>query len=148
MFLKNVVLYEIYSKKSQWPNSFGTSLCIIQNKFVIFHSFTITKLNLIFYKVIFNTILISNIFRPLQRPRLLISIIFSSNFLFGHPYKINPVVDQWDLQAPFLAWFLSWKIYSECPPLQGIISVYFTMNNAQNLERKSSADRITCFLPL
>ena len=63
MFLKNVVLYEIYSKKSQWPNTFGTSLCIIKNKFVIFHSFTIPKLNLIFYKVIFNTtILISNIF--------------------------------------------------------------------------------------
>ena len=57
-----MVLYEIYSKKSQWPNTFGTSLCIIKNKFVIFHSFTIPKLNLIFYKVIFNTILISNIF--------------------------------------------------------------------------------------
>jgi hypothetical protein len=26
MFLKNVVLHEIYSKKSQWPNTFGTSL--------------------------------------------------------------------------------------------------------------------------
>ena len=36
-------------------------LCV-KNKFVIFHSFTIPKLNLIFYKVIFNTILISNIF--------------------------------------------------------------------------------------
>jgi hypothetical protein len=59
-------------------------------------------------------------------------------------YKINPVVDQWDLQAPFLAWFLSWKIYSECTTLQGIIIVYFTMNNAQNLERKSSEDRIAC----
>ena len=57
MFLKNVVLYVVlYSKKSQWPNTFGTSLCIIKNKFVIFHSFTIPK-------VIFNTtILISNIF--------------------------------------------------------------------------------------
>jgi hypothetical protein len=68
MFLKNVVLYEIYSKKSnrkkpnKKPNTFGTSLCIIKYKFVIFHSFTIPKLNLIFYKVIFNTILISNIF--------------------------------------------------------------------------------------
>ena len=58
------------------------------------------------------------------------------------------VVDQWDLQAPFLAWFLSWKIYSECTTLQGIIIVYFTMKNTKNLERKSSADRITCFLPL
>jgi hypothetical protein len=28
MFLKNVVLHEIYSKKSQWPNTFGTSLYI------------------------------------------------------------------------------------------------------------------------
>jgi hypothetical protein len=26
MFLKNVVLHEIYSKKSQWPNTFGTYL--------------------------------------------------------------------------------------------------------------------------
>jgi hypothetical protein len=26
MFLKNVVLYEIYSKKLQWPNTFCTSL--------------------------------------------------------------------------------------------------------------------------
>jgi hypothetical protein len=26
MFLENVVLHEIYSKKSQWPNTFGTSL--------------------------------------------------------------------------------------------------------------------------
>jgi hypothetical protein len=26
MFLKNVVLHEIYSKKSQWPNTFGTSI--------------------------------------------------------------------------------------------------------------------------
>jgi hypothetical protein len=26
MFLKNVVLHEIYSKKSQWQNTFGTSL--------------------------------------------------------------------------------------------------------------------------
>jgi hypothetical protein len=26
MFLKNVVLYEIYSKTSQWPNTFCTSL--------------------------------------------------------------------------------------------------------------------------
>ena len=48
----------------------------------------------------------------------------------------------------FLAWFLSWKIYSECTTLQGIIIVYFTMKNTKNLERKSSADRITCFLPL
>jgi hypothetical protein len=31
---------------------------------------------------------------------------------------------------------------------QGIIIVYFTMKNRKNLERKSSADRITCFLPL
>jgi hypothetical protein len=74
------------------------------------------------------------------------SIIFSSKFLFGHPYKINPVVDQWNLQAPFLAWFLSWKIYSECTTLQRIINVYFTMKNTKNLERISSADRITCFL--
>ena len=29
MFLKNVVLHEIYSKKSQWPNTFGTSLYLI-----------------------------------------------------------------------------------------------------------------------
>ena len=144
-----MVLYEIYSKKSQWPNTFGTSLCIIKNKFVIFHSFTIPKLNLIFYKVIFNTtILISNIFPSSSKAALLISIIFSSKFLFGHPYKINPVVDQWDLQAPFLAWFLSWKIYSECTTLQGIIIVCFTMKNTKNLERKSSADRIMCFLPL
>jgi hypothetical protein len=64
------------------------------------------------------------------------------------PYKINPVVDQCDLQASFLAWFLSWKVYSECTTLQGIIIVYFTMKNTKNLERKSSADRITCFLPL
>ena len=28
MFSKNVVLHEIYSKKSQWPNTFGTSLYI------------------------------------------------------------------------------------------------------------------------
>ena len=28
MFLKNVVLHEIYSKKSQWQNAFGTSLYI------------------------------------------------------------------------------------------------------------------------
>ena len=28
MFWKNVVLYEIYSKKLQWPNTFGTSLYI------------------------------------------------------------------------------------------------------------------------
>ena len=28
MFLKNVVLHEIYSKKSQWPNTFGMSLII------------------------------------------------------------------------------------------------------------------------
>ena len=28
MFLKNVVLHEIYSKKSQWPNTFGKSLYI------------------------------------------------------------------------------------------------------------------------
>jgi hypothetical protein len=26
MLLKNVVLYEIYSKKLQWPDTFGTSL--------------------------------------------------------------------------------------------------------------------------
>ena len=52
------------------------------------------------------------------------------------------------IQAPFLAWFLSWKIYSECTTLQGIIIVYFTMKNTKNLKRKSSADRITCFLPL
>jgi hypothetical protein len=36
----------------------------------------------------------------------------------------------------------------ECTTLQRIIIVYFTMNNAKNLERKSSEDRITCFLPL
>ena len=29
MFLKNVVLHEIYSKKSQLPNTFGTSLYLI-----------------------------------------------------------------------------------------------------------------------
>ena len=74
--------------------------------------------------------------------------MFKLKFLFGHPYKINPVVDQCDLQAPFLAWFLSWKIYYGCTTLQGIIIVYFTMKNTKNLERKSSADRITCFLPL
>jgi hypothetical protein len=40
-------------------------------------------------------------FRPVQRTRLQILIIFSSKFLFSHPYKINPVVDEWDLQVPF-----------------------------------------------
>jgi hypothetical protein len=40
------------------------------------------------------------------------------------------------------------EIKIECTTLQGIIIVYFTMKNAINLERKSSADRITCFLPL
>jgi hypothetical protein len=36
----------------------------------------------------------------------------------------------------------------KCTTLQGIIIVYFTMKNEKNLERKSSADRITCFLLL
>jgi len=34
--------------------------------------------------------------------------------------KTNPVVDQWDLQAQFLAWFITWKIYSECTTLHRI----------------------------
>ena len=32
MFLKNVVLHEIYSKKSQWPNTFGTSLYFSEHR--------------------------------------------------------------------------------------------------------------------
>ena len=34
MFWKNVILYEIYSKKSQWPNTF-CSLCMLLNNVFI-----------------------------------------------------------------------------------------------------------------
>jgi hypothetical protein len=98
MFLKNVVLYEIYSKKSQWTNTFGTSLCIIKNKFVIFHSFTIPKLNLIFYEVIFNTILISNIFPSSSKaaPSNINNIQFK--VLIWSSYKINPA-SSWPMRS-------------------------------------------------
>jgi hypothetical protein len=38
MFSKIVVLYEIYSKKLQWPNTFGTSLYIITILIVSIHT--------------------------------------------------------------------------------------------------------------
>ena len=48
MFLKNVVLHEIYSKKSQWPNTFGTSLYVWKtrdNVHAWFHiNFTLCRL--------------------------------------------------------------------------------------------------------
>jgi hypothetical protein len=40
MLLKNVVLYEIYSKTLQWPDTFGTSLYNVRNNTA--HEITIT----------------------------------------------------------------------------------------------------------
>jgi hypothetical protein len=42
MFLKNVVLHEIYSKKLQWADTFGTSLSNLKfsdKKIEIIHNF-------------------------------------------------------------------------------------------------------------
>ena len=143
MFLKNVVLYEIYSKKSQWTNTFGTSLCIIKNKFVIFHSFTIPKLRLIFYKVILNSILISNIFPSSSK---------------AAPSHINNIQFKVLIRS-----YSSWPMRSTSAfhrvisQLEDIFRMHHpTRNNycilhnekCEKPRTKIFADCITCFLPL